>query len=366
MKRYFLGKAINYKGKIAHHFFTHGSKSDSEALKSYLAGRYDAEVKNVALTANGRSALCLAIKTLVPENSEIVMNGFTCYAVIQAIREANCTPVFADISTEDLNYTPETLEKLLKSHKNIKGFIIQNSFGNTVDIAAFEQIAKKHSLIIIEDMAHAVGQKYPDGRIVGSVGDAATFSFGKGKTLDTISGGALVIRKNLPEPIKIPKKTQKFSSSLRARWYPIFGAFMRALIPFHLSGPLTRLLLKFHWIERSADAPVDLEHRPAHFQAKLALEQLENFPKNPPKIREYAFVNNREDVLKKLAKNGYLFDEFWFETPIAPARFYQNSGFDESACPNATEVAKSIINLPTYYSKTALRPAIKIIEENQK
>lgn len=362
---YFLGKAANYEGKTAHHFFAHGKKADSEHLKSYLAGRYGAEVKNVALTANGRSALCLAIKSLIPENSEIVINGFTCYAVIQAVREANCTPIFADISAETLNYTPETLENLLKNHKNIRGFIIQNTFSNLVDIKKFESIAKNHNLILIEDLAHCTGHKYPDGREAGAIGDAAAFSFGKDKTLDTITGGAVVIRKDPALPLKNIKKAPHFSSYLRARWYPVFGKIIRACSYVHLGGPLTRLLLKIHWIDRSADHPVDLIHRPAHFQAKLALEQLENMPKNPKPIRNYLLVENRDKLIEKLLKKGFYFNEFWFETPIAPARYYKNSGFNEKDCPVATLVAQKIINLPTIYPKKSLEPALKIIKEHQ-
>ncbi|MBQ2660264.1 DegT/DnrJ/EryC1/StrS family aminotransferase [Candidatus Saccharibacteria bacterium] len=363
---YFLGLASNLKGKTAHHLFTFGKKRDSESLKSYLAGIFDAEVKNVALTSNGRSALCLTLKSLIPENSEVVLNGFTCRAVLVAIREANCTPVFADIDEKTLNFTPKTLESLLESHKNIKAVIIQNTLGNTVDIKKFESIAKKHHLALIEDLAHCVGQKYPDGRLVGSVGNAAALSFGKGKVLDTSTGGALILRTPAVFPQKYPKKHPRFSSNFRARWYPVFGTIIRALYRVHLNKYLTALLLKLHFIERSADAPLDLTRRPAHWQSKLILEQLEKMPKSPTKIRSFDLVENRDVLLKTLRKKGFVFGEIWYDTPVSPARYYKNSGFDEKACPIATEVAKTIINLPSWYEKSALAPAEKLIIKHKK
>lgn len=362
----FLGEASNYKGKVCHHLFARGRKKDSESLKSYLAGIYGTEIKNIALTANGRSAICLALKSLIPENSEVVLNGFTCRAVLVAIREANCTPVFADIEKATLNYNPETLEKLLKIHKNVKAIVIQNTLGNTVDIKKFEKIAKDNNLIIIEDLAHCTGQHYPDGRLVGSVGDATALSFGKGKTLDTITGGALILRKNPITLQKFPKKHPKFAQNFRARFYPFFGIFIRASFHLHLNKIYIGALLKLHFIERSADAPLDLTHRPAHWQAKLVLEQLEKIPKNPEPIRKFLFVNNREELLKKLKKNGYNFDEIWYDVPVSPARYYKNSGFDEKSCPVATEVAKEIINIPTWIEKSKLKQAEKIIKEYQK
>ena len=361
----FLGAASNYKGKVLHHLFTFGRKKDSESLKSYLAGALNTEVKNVYLTTNGRSALCLALKSLIPENSEVVLNGFTCRAVLVAIREANCTPVFADIDEKTLNYSPETLENLLKTHKNIKAFIIQNTLSNIVDIKKFETIAKKYDLKLIEDLAHCTGYKYPDGRLAGSVGDAAALSFGKGKTLDTITGGALVIRSDTISEPKTPKKRPKFAQNYRARKYPFFGVLIRASFSLHLYKFVTGTLLKLHLIERSADAPLDLSRRPAHWQSKLALEQLENMPKNKKPVREFMFVKNREKLLEKLKKNGYNFDEIWYDVPVSPARYYKNSGFDEKACPVATEVAKKIINLPTWINKERLKKAEKIIKEHE-
>lgn len=362
----FLGEASNYKGKVCHHLFTRGRKKDSDALKSYLAGIYGTEIKNVMLTANGRSALCLGIKSLIPENSEIVLNGFTCKAVLVAIREANCTPIFADIEKETLNFTPEKLEELLKSHKNIKAFIIQNTLGNVVNIKKFEEIAKENNLVMIEDLAHCTGQHYADGRLVGSVGDITALSFGKGKTLDTITGGALILKKPAENPQKSPKKRPKFAQNYRARKYPFFGVFIRASYILHINKFYIGLLLKLHLIQRSADEPLDLIHRPAHWQAKLALEQLEKMPKNPNPIRKFLFVDNREELLKKLKKNGYNFDEIWYDVPVSPKRYYKTSGFDEKSCPVATEVAKEIINIPTWIEKTKLKQAEKIIKEYQK
>lgn len=362
----FLGEASNYKGKVCHHLFSIGRKKDSESLKTYLADAYNAKPEDIILTANGRSALCIGIKSLVPKNSEIVINGFTCQAVLIAVKKAGCIPVFADIEKETLNYMPETLEKLLKTHKNIKAIIIQNTLGNTVDIKKFEKIAKENSLIIIEDLAHCTGRHYPDERLVGSVGDATALSFGKGKTLDTITGGALVLRNNNHSEIKQPEKRPSFSSNFRARFYPFFGIFIRASFHLHLNKILVGTLLKLHFIERSADAPLDLIHRPAHWQAKLALEQLQEMPKTPEPIRRFLFVNNREELLEKLKKNGYNFDEIWYDVPVSPARYYKNSGFDEKSFPIATEVAKEIINLPSWIEKSKLKQAEKIIKEYQK
>ena len=64
----------------------------------------------------------------------------------------------------------------------------------------------------------------------------------------------------------------------------------------------------------------------------------------------------------KLKKAGYNFDAFWYETPVAPARYYKMVGYNEAACPVAVEVSKKIINFPDYYSNEQLMKARKIVE----
>ena len=96
----------------------------------------------------------------------------------------------------------------------------------------------------------------------------------------------------------------------------------------------------------------------------MALRQLKKLNSRGEKpLREFYLVNNREEVLSKLRKAGYFFDGFWYERPVSPERYYKKVNFPEEACPVATEVAKRIVNLPTYYNKKELAKAREIIKE---
>jgi dTDP-4-amino-4,6-dideoxygalactose transaminase len=353
----FLGQAAHYsrRERLAHTFAV-GHKKDAKNLTNYLEKRYQG---TAILTKNGRSALCLALKNLLPKGSEVIANGFTCYAVYEAVKTAGMTPVFADINKEDLNFTIESIKKVLT--KNTKAIIIQNTLGNPVNIVAIEKFAKDNDLIIIEDLAHCAGLKYADGREAGTVGAATILSFGKDKSIDTISGGALIVRTPVETPIAAPSKAPKFADTFRTRFYPLIAGISRGLQHIKLGGPWLKLMLKLHFIERSADNKLDLTRRPNRFAAKLALKQLQSGSKMP--LRKFVLVNNREELLKKLKKQGFYFDGFWYERPISPERYYKKVKFDEVACPVATEVAASIINIPTHYSSEKLQPAIKLIKE---
>lgn len=358
-KNYFLGLAANQK-HIWRHLFMRANRQDAKKLEKYLSERYAGEAW---LTKNGRSALTLALKAYFNKGDKIIVNGFTCYAVYEAVRAAGLTPVFADIDEDNLNFNIDTLTKVLDN--DTVGIIIQNTLGNAVDMNKIERFAGKNGLIIIEDLAHSVGRKYPDGRETGTVGSATVLTFGKDKSIDTVSGGAVVFRKQHMNKVYAPSKKIRPSDYLRERFYPLFGSICRRLTRIHLGGILMLFLIKIHFIERSADSKLDISRRPANFEAKLALKQFKNPKLGEKPIREFYLVENREKVLEKLKQAGYYFDGFWYEKPVSPVRYYSKVHFDEKSCPVATEVAKKIVNLPNYYSKADLERARKIIEAKE-
>lgn len=392
-KRYFLGMAAGFSREARlKHTFSVGLEKDRTELVSFLEKKYGAkgeansaktskksqpadskQVKNSAsraiLCKNGRSALCLALKAYFNRGDKVIVNGFTCYAVVEAVKKAGMTPVFADISREDLNFNVRTLEKAIArdadkndNETNIRGIIIQNSLSNPVDILAIEKFALAHNLVLIEDLAHSAGRKYSDGREMGTVGAATALSFGKDKAIDTVSGGAVILRDPCKNTIQAPSKLPKLSDHLRARFYPLLGAICRGLTRVHIGGALMRGLVKIHWVEKSADNRLDLERKISKFEAKLALEQLRKLPGTTP-LRNFYLVNDREKALKELQRAGYYFYGFWYEKPVSPARYYQKVHFPEVDCPEAVFVSEHIVNFPRYYPKKELEKARKIVEK---
>ena len=357
MRRYYLG--LNAGGpRVSECLFTHGTSSDMREFSEYLGGKYSGAPM---LCKNGRSALCLALKSYFDPGDRIIVTGFTCYAVYEAIRAAEMVPVFADIDPKDLNFDFKKLEKVV--NKATKGIIVQNTLGNPIDIEKLERFAKKHKLIVIEDLAHSAGVKYLDRREAGTVGAAAVLSFGKDKSINTISGGAVVLRAPCKHTVEAPFKIPRLSDYLRARFYPLFCAFCKGLNYVHLGGLMMRFLIKIHFVERSADNKLDLIRKPAKFQAKLAMERMKKFhSRGEPVLRNFCLVRDREEVLAKLRESGYYFDSLWYEKPVSPARYYKKVDFSEKNCPVATKISQQIINFPKYYKKQDLMAAYKIAE----
>lgn len=375
MKNYFLGVAANYtKEELFHHTFGIGREKDIKLLEQYLGKRYGGEA---ILCKNGRSALALTLKAYFDPGDVIIVNGFTCYAVYEAVKVAGLVPLFADIEKESLNFSIKTLEKAEKRSSNsegekkkvewskVKGIIIQNTLGIPVDILQIESFARKHNLTIIEDLAHCAGMKYLDGREAGTVGAGTICSFGKDKSIDTISGGAAILRAPVKHQIKRPTARPRFADSFRARFYPLFGAIYRGLSHVKLSGVFMGCLLKLKMVEKSADNKLDVKRRINRIQAKRALIQFKKLKKGGKSpIRKFYLVRDRDQVLSQLTKRGYYFGGIWYDKPVSPERYYKKVHFPEQDCPNAVYVAKHIVNLPTYYTDKELAEARNIIKNN--
>lgn len=402
----FLGQASNYRGRrIWRHLFAHGSAADSRRLRQALARRYGATTHaDVQLYHTGRSALAAAIQSLVPAGSPVIVPGLTCIAVIRAIKAAGCTPVYVDIDPATLQYDlaalARTLKQLSTSVKPLQldksdkvcytGIVMaQNTLGRSLAMGKIQTLADAAHFAIVEDLAHSAGRFYPDGREIGTVGAAAVLSFGKGKSIDTIEGGAAILRRtafpvvqphvtsksaasatksatSTPvaplQPLAQPTTQPRRSDQLRDRWYPVFGWLARGLYHLGLGRFFLGALHRLHWLARSADAVLDPDQALPDWQAKLALAQLSTLPTTP--LREHYFVQNRPAVLQSLARAGYQLTEIWYDTPVSPARYAAEAAFPTKACPQTAWVAAHIVNLPTWYPETKLAPARALIQQH--
>ncbi len=364
--KYFLGLSAQYSGAdVLRHTLTYGSEYDISELRAFLAAHYGATYDHVAVYANGRTALNVAIKAVTKRGGKIIITSLTCYAVVQAIKAAGCVPIFADVDPKTLHFGKKELEAALAREHNVQAVIVQNNLGIPADIAGIEEVANAHKLAIVEDLAHCAGVQYADGREAGTVGRAVALSFGKGKSIDTVTGGAVILTGSLDTPVAQPTKPPKFKDNARARLYPLLSLIIRGLYHIHPKAGkyLTSALVRIKAIKRSAEGDVDPKTRLTFWQCRLALSQLQSLPHRGRKpIRDFYLVNDRETVLRKFELDNYFFNEIWYDTPVSPERYFHKVDFHPDECPVAAKIAQQIVNLPTYYDRSELKSALKIIQ----
>lgn len=147
-------------------------------------------VKYGVATFNGTVALHLLAATLnLGPGDEVIMPSLTFVATANAIRYTGATPVFVDSERDTWNLDPNTVEAAITPRT--KAIIAVHLYGHPADMDPLREIAGRRGVWLLEDAAEAHGALYK-GRPVGSLSDAAIFSFYGNKIITTGEGGIIV------------------------------------------------------------------------------------------------------------------------------------------------------------------------------
>lgn len=124
----------------------------------------------------------------VGPGDEVVTSPITFAATANAALFLGARPVFADVRPDTVNIDPEKIEGCITSRTRVLAPV--DFAGHPADLDSILDIARRHSLVVIEDAAHSLGARY-HGRPVGSVADMTVFSFHPVKHITTGEGGAV-------------------------------------------------------------------------------------------------------------------------------------------------------------------------------
>lgn len=346
-------------------------------------------VKNVVAMPMARVGIYLALKSLIPRGSQVIMSPYTIADVVNMVISAGGRPVFADISPESCNIDPNEVERLID--KSTGAVLITHLHGLSADAKAIKDICDAYNVPMVEDSAQAFGAMQ-DGVRVGTVGRAGIFSLGTYKNINCWFGGLVVTddddlaatirssvgRWKLQTPGFVFKKLAFGLQTDVLTLPPIFSALTYWIFRF---GALHDVELINRFVRTELDTsrydefPEKYRARLSPFQARLALPQIDNIDTDSdiriafakiyhsvlqdqsglrlPPLREdrshiYTYfpvqhddndalvkslMKQRRDVGIQHLKNCADLDSF--------AEFQRN-------CPNARRVAKSVVLLPTY------------------
>jgi len=160
---------------------------------------------------SGRMGVYTFLKSLgLKENDEVLVAGYTCVVLTNAVKFAGCKVAYIDITEETLNLnTTQLLEQMNPATKVV---IVPHNFGLVYeDIHLIKQAHP--SILIIEDAAHTLGSVDQSGKLCGTIGDAAFFSMEFSKPISTGIGGVLVVNNTdlLPKFADLYAQTPKAS-----------------------------------------------------------------------------------------------------------------------------------------------------------
>jgi dTDP-4-amino-4,6-dideoxygalactose transaminase len=170
-------------------------KELEDAVAGYLG------VKHCIGACSGTEALVLSLRALAiklkgqeffDRTDEIITTPFTFTATGDAILRSGATPVFIDIDPETYNIDPAKISEYLASHTaRVVGIIPVHLYGHACMMDEIMELAEKHGLFVVEDIAQAFGGSW-DGRKLGSIGTTGCFSFFPSKNLGGFGDGGMI------------------------------------------------------------------------------------------------------------------------------------------------------------------------------
>src|SRR4051794_12444653 len=141
------------------------------------------------LTSSGTSALTTAMAALgIGYGDEVIMPTFTFVASFEAVLSVGAVPVLVDVD-ETLTLDPDAVKSAINSRT--KCIMPVHMCGSMADMDALKNICEQHDLVLLEDACQSIGASYK-GKMVGTIGDAGTFSFDFVKTMTCGEGGVVM------------------------------------------------------------------------------------------------------------------------------------------------------------------------------
>ena len=142
--------------------------------------------------SNGTTALHLVLAGMnVQPDDEVIVPSMTYIATANAVRYCGGEPVFVDVDPATWCITAEAIEAAITPRT--RGIVVVHLLGQPADMDPIMRVASTHGLWVVEDAAEAPFATYK-GRPVGSIGQAASFSFYGNKMLTSGEGGAITFQ----------------------------------------------------------------------------------------------------------------------------------------------------------------------------
>jgi len=256
----------------------------------------------------GRNALYTLLKSLgIKEGDEIIVPSFICSSVPETIVSLNAKPVLVDV-----NQTFTIDESKIKENisERTKAIITVHTYGNPARIDTIKKMAQDEGVVLIEDVAHALGSKYKN-KSVGSFGDYAIYSltknminFGGGMITTNEDSLTQTIRKSLET---LHREGKSIGGYLRKGYYSSYK-FLSSLYESRgapLSKDIIDMIAKLMNTlsdEEIVDSELLSYFKITKVEAAIAHRQLKNLEEQNEKRKTNA------EYLRKLFLEGNFFE----------------------------------------------------------
>ena len=312
-------------------------KAFEEAFAAYCNSNY------CVGCGNGLDALLLVLKAWgIGDGDEVIVPSNTYIATALAVTYVGATPVFVEPDIRTYNIDPALIEA--KITPKTKAIMPVHLYGQPCDMDPILAIAKKHNLYVLEDCAQAHGATYK-GKVIGSFGDAAGFSFYPGKNLGALgdAGATVTGDKALADKVRAlgnygsDYKYNHIYKGNNSRLDELQAAFLSAKLPL-----------------------MDKVNENRRYIAGRYLKGIQNEKIVLPYVPEYAVpvwhlfairCQKRDELAKYLADKGIGTNKH-YPIPMHLQDCYADLGIREGELPIAEEISATELSIPMYYGMT--------------
>lgn len=298
-------------------------------------------VKYAIGVANGTDAIELAFRGLnLPYGSEVILPANTFFGSLEGIVNAGLKPVMVDCG-EDYCIDYSKIAQAITSKTS--AILVVHLYGKACNMEEILNLAKKHSLCVIEDCAQSFGAEievYGEKKRVGSIGDVGCFSFYPGKNLGAYGDGGAISTNNKD----VYEKCLSLANHGRGE-----GKYHHSYIGRNsrLDGIQSAILsVKLKHIHQWNSHRIQVAKWYEEFLSKTDLI-LPPSPKERENVYHLYVVRvskDRDIVLRELQSMGI---EVGIHYPIAlPALKACEDKKAQESCPRAMQYAREILSLP--------------------
>ncbi len=378
-----------------------GRKKREALFKQLFADFLRVKSEQIFLFGAGRMGLYTLLKSLhLSENDEVIVCGYTCVVVTNAIKYTGASIKYVDISPHHLNIDYDLLRKSITDRTRV--VIVSHNFGIVFeDIEVFKQ--EYPQLVIIEDAAHCMGSASRSGKLAGTIADASFFSMEFSKPITTGMGGVLVVNnarlldsvKRMYNSVSCPTKLDVFRIfvTLKLLFFTSYRVLSFFKVPLFAVCNRLGLTYKTSDIELSGDFPPKYPQKLSSFLLIFGILQLKDIEQINGKKKqicsvyydyfagidgikmiqndsyvmvrfpiwfdEYVLQQKIDEIKKDMLKHKIYFGE-WFNAVVHPAGSYAY-GYSTGQCVVGEQLTQRIINLPVNVNRVLSKNQLKTI-----
>ena len=324
-------------------------KSFEKEFAAYSGARYGIGV------GSGTGALFLALKALgVKPGDEVITVSYTFFATIEAIRQNLASPVLLDIDEKTQTMSVEKLNEFVNkscrfdgetlfnktTNKPVRAIVPVHIYGQPADMREICEIAGRFNLKVLEDCAQAHGATYQNQR-VGSMGDAAAYSFYFSKNLSALGEGGLILTKHLDqketlEKLRVHGQSDKYTHEMigyNSRLDELQAVVLRLKLKHLDSWNQARINHAARYSEQLKDTPLIL---PAQLSDRQHVYHL------------YVVRSGERDELFKHLQQAEIGCGIHYPIPSHLQPALSDLGYKRGDFPVTERVSDEVLSLPMY------------------